>query len=567
MVTPLRLLSRQLVATVLAAVMILVSCVAVAEDRPVAELMPETAGFFLEINRPQEFQQLLREGNVPPLLVRLCCLAPIKPISLAVDPESRGLLLTFDSPEDSPVRVSLNATHAVLKTWANRLGLDSFVFQHDIGSTTIRHVGPLGWFPDGQRLLMATRQALTFDTWLTIHDPKQPSLAETGDYKAAIAKLPSDRVATVFVRQTGQSQTARLLVKLAQTTAGIAVAEANLPSPLGELALQTVRQPLEEVRFMAAALSTGKPKPHLTVILPEESTRLASGLRVLAALPQQGRTSVPLVPSNTIVSVSTHLNREAVELAIATLFGPEQLTSLQATNPEVAALVEGLSFTLDAVEQIEPRVQVVFARKAYGELNQEGPQLRLPAIAVVFVPKNPAQMKQVFSLAFMGAMSEANKTAKHENRPRYRLSSQRVGEARVNSGILRQRTPDQRPPTLLQASLEPSIAFLERRFIFATNQALAIKLVELAANQPDTTIDTSLRIDVGPTEVLRGTLDNYEASGELSEPLGELQGIIGPLLDPLVAAARPLLEQAPASTLPISQPPLVLPFTLEVKTE
>ncbi len=559
--------SRQLVATLLTATLLFVTKVAFGEERSVAEMMPDTAGIFLEINRPQEFQQLLRQGNVPPVVARLCSLSPCKPISLAVDAPTRGLLFTFDLPEESPCRTTLSTTHAVLRTWADRLGLGSFVYQHDIGTSTIRHVGSGGWFPDGQRLLMATRQALTLDTWLTIHDPKQPALAETEDYRAAIAELPSDRVATVFLRRAGQSQIARGLVELAQVTAGIAVAEADLPPPLGQLAMQTFRQPIEEVRYVAAAVSLGETKPHITVILPEESTRLASTLRVLAAIPQSGRTSVPLVPSNTIVSVSTYLNRQAVELAIASLFSPEQLASLQATNPEVAALVEGLSFTLDAVEQIEPRVQVVFARKPFAALDQEGPQLRLPAVAVVFVPKNPKQMKQVFSLAFMGAMSEANKTAKHENRPRYRLSSQHVGEVTVSSGILRKRTPDQQPPTLLQASLEPTIAFLDRRFIFATNQALAVELVELAAHQPDITIDTSLRIDVGPTEVLRSTIDNYEASSELSEPLGELKNILGPILDSLVAAARPLLEQTPASTLPISQPSLVLPFTLEVKTE
>lgn len=553
---------------ILVGTFVFVRGVANADERPVAELMPDTVQCFIEVNDSTALKQMARDGGgkLLPALARLYPSGWMKQVALAVDPSHRGMLVTLESPSESSRRVTLAMPHMVLEGWAHKLGLGSFVYQHDIGSTTIRHVGPLGWFEEGRRTLLATRNALTLDTWLTIHDPKQRSLANTEDYQSAMAELPADRAATLFVRPGEASNRARGLLDLAQATAGVALAESELPLPVRRLIVHSARQSLEEVRYMAASISPGKPKPRVTVVLPKESSRTASTLRMLAAIPQQGRTSRPLVPGNTIVSISTYLNREAIELAVETLFSPDQLAALQDTNPEVAALVEGLSFTIDASRQIEPRVQVVFARREFAEVDDDLSQPRLPAVAVIFIPKNPRELRQGLLLAYWGAMSEANKAADAENRPSYRFQSTRVGPVTVNSGILRERKEGQRPPTLLQASLEPTIAFLDERFIFATDHQLAVELVELGLAQQDETLDASLRLDLGPTDVLRSTLDNYEAAINEVEQLKQLHQLLGPMMDPMVAGMRALAEDATSPKLRIELPQLTLPFTLEVKS-
>ena len=539
-----------------------------ADERPVAELIPDTVQCFLEVNDLAALQQMARDGGgkLLPALARLYPSGWMKPVAVAVDPSHRGMLVTLESPSDSTSRVTLTMPHMVLENWARKLGLVSFVYQHDIGSTTIRHVGPVGWFEEGRRTLLATRDALTLDTWLTIHDPKQLSLADREDFQLALSQLPADRAATLFVSPGEATKPARAVLDLARATAGVALAESELPVPLRRLVIQASQQRTEDIRYMATAISSGKTKPHVTVVLPEESARTAGMLRMLAAIPQQGRTLRPLVPNNTIFSISSYLNREAIELAVETLFSAEQLAALQDTNSEVAALVEGLSFTLEASQQVEPRVQVVFARREFDEKGEDESQARLPAMAVIFVPKKPKDLRQALLLAYWGAMSEANKAADQANRPSYRFQSTRVGPVTVNSGILRERKEDQRPPTLLQASLEPTLAFMDERFIFATDHQLAVELVELGLSQPHETIDTSLRLDIGPTDVVRATLDNYETAIDDVEPLSQLHQVLGPMMDPVVAGMRALAEQATSPTLRIDQPQMVLPFTLEVKT-
>ncbi len=540
--------------------------VAVADEPAIAERMPSTTRLFFEINKPEALQRLIRDGMCLPEKQRLLPDCPWNLIAVAVDPKHRGLLFTFDSLSDTGERVVCASTHAVLQACARSVGLGSLVFRHKVGSATLWHVGPVGWFDDGHRTIVSTRRSLTFDAWRTIHDPRQPSLAETSDFQTAMAALPDDRVATCFVRQGDHLGNGRLLLQIGQATAAVAIAESNLPRPIRRLAVQLARKPVEEVRFLAAALSDREPKPHVTVVLPAESPRLAGALRVLAAIPQQGRASVPLIPSNTMLSISTFLNRQAIALAVETLFNADGLSALKESNPEFATLVQGLSFTVDASRQIEPRVQVVIARRPTATKKEREPRLELPAMAVIFVPTNPKRLKQMISLAFMGAMNEVNKTAEKENRPSYRLVGKRVGDVMVTSGVMRERKEGQRPTTPLLAGVSPTIAFLDRRFIFATDRQLAVDLVTLAAEQPDATIDSSLRLNVGPVEILRAMVDSYEAVLTRSKSLRFVHQLAGPLMDGSVVVTRQLLQHAPSPKLKIDQPPIDLPFTLEVLT-
>jgi len=475
---------------------------AMADEPTAAELKPGSMQLFIEINEPEKLLRLIRDDFPLSAIAHLWPEASLVRVAEALDSKQREFLFALD---------------------------------------------PVG-------------------VWRAVHNQQRQSLVETAEFQAAMKALPDDRVATFFVRRGDRLANVRLLGQLARAAVGVAVAESNLPKPLRRLAIQSALQPLEEVRFMAVSVSDREPKPHVTVVLPPESPRLAGVLRVLAAIPQQGRTSLPLVPSNTMLSISSFVNRQAIALAAETLFSPDRIAGLSQSNPEIAALLQGLTFTVDASRQIEPRVQIVIARRPLVETEESASQLRVPAVAVIFVPVNPKQMKQIFSLAFMGAMNEVNKTAQRQNRPRYRLVGKRIGEVTVTSGVLRERKEGQRPATPLLAGISPSIAFLDRRFIFSTDHELAVELVKLAATQPDATIDTSLRLNIGPIEILHSVVDNYEAALAQSAPLRRVHQLAGPLMDSTVATTRQLLRQAPSPKLSIDQPPIVLPFTLEVAT-
>ena len=71
-----------------------------AEERPVAELMPDTVQCFLEVNDSAVLQQMARDGGgkLLPALARLYPSGWMKPVAVAVDPSHRGMLVTLEYP-------------------------------------------------------------------------------------------------------------------------------------------------------------------------------------------------------------------------------------------------------------------------------------------------------------------------------------------------------------------------------------------------------------------------------------------------------------------------------------
>lgn len=220
----------------------------------------------------------------------------------------------------------------------------------------------------------------------------------------------------------------------------------------------------------------------------------------------------PLLPGETILSISTHLNPETAQRLVERLSDPRTLGRLGVDRPTVNQLIEGLRLVTPLLDEIEPQVQLIVARPSFVGVKAV-PEVRLPAVGLVFRPRDASRAKRMLLSAYLLAMRQANETARAEGRPTLRLDSRRRGSGFYAASTFR--LPDDPAPELVglaDYNLSPSIAVVGDRMMLASNRALILDLVDSAsAETGDPLVPESQRIDLGLKAGMHLVVDNGPA--------------------------------------------------------
>ena len=134
--------------------------------------------------------------------------------------------------------------------------------------------------------------------------------------------------------------------------------------------------------------------------------------RLAAALREDGPALRPLLPEQTILSISSHTTPETSLLLVEMLADRQLLERIGLQRETLSELLAGLQFVVPIIEdQVHPEVQVVFARQSFSDPLAPLPELRLPAVALVFRPRNVHQVRRTLLSAYWAAMLQAHETA------------------------------------------------------------------------------------------------------------------------------------------------------------
>lgn len=238
-------------------------------------------------------------------------------------------------------------------------------------------------------------------------------------------------------------------------------------------------------------------------------------LQFLQAATEQGPAMRPLLPEGTILSISRHLSPELVSMVVDKLSDPATLERLGLDRPTVNQLIMGLSLVTPLLEDIEPQVQIIFARPKFDGV-EAVPEPKFPAVALIFRPRDMRQAKSVLLSAYLAAMNQANQTAKAQGRPQLKLESKRRGDGFYATSVFR--LPEDAEPEIIglaDYNLSPSIAVVGQRMILCSSRGLTLDLVDLATaeaeNELDPLVSETVRLDIGPAAGLQLLADNFPA--------------------------------------------------------
>lgn len=237
--------------------------------------------------------------------------------------------------------------------------------------------------------------------------------------------------------------------------------------------------------------------------------------RWAAVLREDGPTLRPLLPRQTLFSVSSHATPETSLLLIETLADRNVLEQVGIERETVVQLLAGLKLVAPIIEdQIHPEIQIVIARQTFDDPAVPQPEIKLPAVALVFRPRDVHQVRRTLLSAYWAAMIEAHETALKQGRPGLRMESARRGEGFYAASTFRD-PPDDRPDLqgLAEYNFSSAIGIAGERMILASSRELVIELVDLANAEPQGKIlvDEKVRIDVAPIMGLRWAVDNQMA--------------------------------------------------------
>lgn len=237
--------------------------------------------------------------------------------------------------------------------------------------------------------------------------------------------------------------------------------------------------------------------------------------RWAAVLREDGPTLRPLLPRQTLFSLSSHATPEASLLLIETLADRNVLEQVGIERETVVQLLAGLKLVAPIIEdQIHPEIQIVVARQTFDDPAVPQPEIKLPAVALVFRPRDVHQVRRTLLSAYWAAMLEAHETARKQGRPGLRMESARRSEGFYAAATFRD-PPEDRPDLqgLAEYNFSSAIGIAGERMILASSRELVMELVDLAVAEPEGTIlvDEKLRIDVAPIVGLRWAVDNQLA--------------------------------------------------------
>lgn len=283
-----------------------------------------------------------------------------------------------------------------------------------------------------------------------------------------------------------------------------------------------ISRPLLLLTILALALPAGAPAGGFSSVrdkaaevrssIDQSCDELRQWAKLLRDVRSQGPILKPLLPERTVLSISGRMTPENTRAMIELLSQAGALERLGIDRPTVSRLLEGLQLVGPLLDEVEPEVQVLFARQTFAGMSAV-PEAKLPGVALVFRPKHRSRAHQVLLSSYLLAMQQANETARAEGRPPLRMESRRRGDGFYATSSFK--LPADAPAELIglaDYNLSPSIAVVRERMFLSSSRELIMELVDLASEaSDDLLIDAALRVDIRPRQACHLVLDNVPA--------------------------------------------------------
>ncbi|WP_425617253.1 hypothetical protein NA78x_000926 [Anatilimnocola sp. NA78] len=330
-------------------------------------------------------------------------------------------------------------------------------------------------------------------------DKEPESLSGESQFAAAYAKRPKT------------SAWAYLDLRLLRTLGNFkALAAKKSDNPLGELLAGGIVSALPSATQVTAAIDLQPQRLAVSVAMPCDLSRAAQQKEFFFGTEGKGQAPELLTPKNTILSLSTYRDFASLWNRAPDLFDEAVNAKFVEAEAGLKTLFAGRDFADDILGNLQPGMQVVVARQQY----QEGdivPAIKLPAAALIFRMKNPAETSRIFKVTFQSIVGFINIAGGQNGIDPLDVNSEKMGDTLVVSGEYLppddEATRKAAPP---QFNASPTAVFAGDKFILSSTKRLALEVAELLKSAPDAAAGTNTNLKVD-AQVLESILADNQA--------------------------------------------------------
>ncbi|MCO8121279.1 hypothetical protein NHH03_05980 [Stieleria sp. TO1_6] len=212
-------------------------------------------------------------------------------------------------------------------------------------------------------------------------------------------------------------------------------------------------------------------------------------------------TAPPLLAMpNQLFALSTHRDLSQMWLRSGDLLSDQASEQLVVADTTLTTIFSGRDFGEDILGSLKSDVQIVGIAQEFTDILPR-PAIKLPAFALQFRMKNPAQTQPDLRRVFQSFVGFLNVVGAQNGQPQLDLGMETVGDAQlITSRYLPDRDERERLDAPIQFNFSPTLAFAGDRFIVSSSTALARALVESKDDPPGTItsgLNTRAEIEAG----------------------------------------------------------------------
>ncbi|TWU37167.1 hypothetical protein [Novipirellula artificiosorum] len=243
---------------------------------------------------------------------------------------------------------------------------------------------------------------------------------------------------------------------------------------------------------------------------------------------------------NRLFAVSSHRDLSQMWLRAGDLLSDRVVDQLAKADTQLTTLFSGRDFGEDILGALESEIQIIGVSQDFSD-HRPRPAIQLPAFAIQFRMKTPAETQPEIRRIFQSFVGFANVTGAMNGQPPLDLGLETSGSAQmVTATYVPERDERDSVTAPIQFNFSPTIAFASERVIFSSSTALARQMVQSAGTSEvanDRDANTELLVDVNslhqvleanrPQLVAGNMLEKGNSENAAQQEIGLLLEMVG----------------------------------------
>jgi hypothetical protein len=517
MLSPLRRL------LLLTALVPLLQVPAPAAERSAADLLPDSTVLFVEIAEPNA---LLRTVLDHPLRKRVEELEPYKEAiskpkaiqfrtvvkavetqlgmtwdqvlgaltergaTLAFDPRTKGAALLIRSRDQKTLEKLRDQFFSLARADAKRKGNDDPVKTIKYRGITTYQIG--------------NARVATIDSWLIVANNGELGHQILDRHLDGPGESLSDKESFQQASKTRAKETLWAWADVqALRDAGqlAAVTREKNNNPLLEIVAGGVAGTLAKAPYATLTLDVQTDRIALALAMPHKTEWVQERREYYFGPRGTGTAPAVLDVPGRILSLATYRNFSEMWMRSGDLFTEKIDAGFAEANANLSNISSGKDFGEEVLGAFKPEVQIVLARQTFDE-SQPVPTIKLPAFAVVFRFKDPAESKDEFRRSFQNLIGFLNVVGAMQGRPQFDMDFKKTGPKQYVTATYVPKKEDEGSKTApIAFNFSPSVVFVEDRFVVSSTKGLAFEIADalLKPAKEGQAVNTALDVDLQAT--------------------------------------------------------------------
>ena len=245
-------------------------------------------------------------------------------------------------------------------------------------------------------------------------------------------------------------------------------------NPPAELIFGGILGALPDAPYVTASLELDASRIKLTASLPADPRAIAKSREFYFGSAGNGAAPPLLRPQESLLTLSTYRDLASLWRHAPDLFDERVNAKMAEAESGLATFFGGRNFRDEILGNLEPGLQFIVARQQFPQAGVT-PAIKLPAVAVVFRMRKPAETTRVFKITFQSLIGFVNITGGMKGLPPLDLNSEKFGGTLV---IGTEYVPPDKIESRNEAGIHfnasPTAVFIDDRFILSSAAAAGL---------------------------------------------------------------------------------------------